>query len=78
MGGEAYATCRCLPGQYESENCQEWAATAKFEGKEIKIFWIFKNEDCQSEDAGDYPWMDADSVSRVVEIEDGEEGEEIA
>jgi len=76
--GSPYATSRELPGQWAMDHCQEWAAPAKFEGENIKIYWIFDNVKCKSEDPADYPWSNADAVQRIVQIDkDGEEGRDI-
>ena len=71
----AYATCRCLPGQYEQENMQEWAEDCTIDGAPAKIYYLFENAECESEDAEDYPW-DSEHVSKI-EIEEEDEDNEI-
>jgi hypothetical protein len=70
----AYATGRCLPGQWEQENCQEWAEPCTIDGAPAKIYWIFENAECESEDAGDYPW-DSEHVSKIEIAEKDEDGD---
>jgi len=72
----AYATCRCLPGQYEQENMQEWAEDCTIDGAPAKIYYLFENAECESEDAEDYPW-DSEHVSKI-EIEEEDEDNEIS
>lgn len=70
----AYATCRCLPGQWEQENCQEWAEHGTIDGKAAKVFYLFENSECESEDAGNYPW-NAEHVSKIEVAEKDEDGD---
>jgi len=63
---EAYATCRCLPGQWEQENCQEWAERGEIGGSPATVFYLFTNEEA-GEDMGGL--FDLWSVSKI-EIED--------
>jgi hypothetical protein len=67
----AYATCRCLPGQYAQENQQEWAERGTIEGKKARVFYIFENSEAEVEDGADMPF-DADHISHI-EIEEDEE-----
>ena len=64
----AYATCRCLPGQYASENQQEWAERGTIEGKDATIYWLFENSEAEVEDGADMPF-DPDHISHI-EIND--------
>jgi hypothetical protein len=73
-GDPAYCTCRCLPGQYEQENCQEWAEHNSIDGVPVKVYYMFDNEDCESEDCGGYPW-DADHVTHIEIAEKDEDGD---
>ena len=66
----AYATCRCLPGQYARENQQEWAERGTIDGKAAKVFYIFENGEADVEDGADMPF-DVDHISHI-EIEDAE------
>ena len=61
----AYATCRCIPGQYASENQQEWAERGTIKGKAAKVFYIFENSEADVEDGADMPF-DADHISHIV------------
>jgi hypothetical protein len=70
----AFATCRCLPGQWEQENEQEWAEHCEIEGVPAKVFYIFSNEEAEVEDGGDMPW-DADHVSKIQLAEKDEDGD---
>lgn len=71
----AFPTSRCLPGSWESENCQEWKAYTTIDGAPAAIYWVFENSVCVSEDASDYPWEDADKVTRVEVADADEDGE---
>ena len=64
-----YATGRVL-----QENCQEWAELCTINGAPAKIYWIFENSDCESEDAGNYPWTAA-NVSKIEIAEKDEDGD---
>lgn len=63
----AYATCRCLPGQYAQENQQEWAERGTIEGKYATVYYIFDNSEAEVEDGADMPF-DVDHISKI-EIE---------
>lgn len=66
----AYPTGRCLPGLCGSEQ-QEWAENITLaDGRSATQFWIFENDDCTSEDAGDYPWSQEPDR---IEIDDDQE-----
>jgi hypothetical protein len=67
----AYATCRCLPGQYAQENQQEWAERGTIEGRAAKVYYIFENSEAEVEDGIEMPF-DADHISRIEIAEDGE------
>jgi len=67
----AFATCRCLPGQWEQENQQEWAERGTIEGKSATVYYIFDNAEAEVEDGGDIPF-DADHIS-YIEIEEEDE-----
>jgi hypothetical protein len=69
-----FATGRVLSGQYLQENCQEWAELCTINGAPAKIYWIFENSDCESEDAGNYPWTAA-NVSKIEIAEKDEDGD---
>lgn len=60
----AYATCRCLPGQYASENQQEWAESGTIEGKDATVFYRFENREAEVEDGDDMPF-DADHITHI-------------
>jgi hypothetical protein len=64
----AFATCRCLPGQWEQENQQEWAERGTIEGKAATVYYIFDNAEAAGADGGDIPF-DADHIS-YIEIEE--------
>ena len=64
-----YATGRVL-----QENYQEWAELCTINGSPAKIYWIFENSDCESEDAGNYPWTAA-NVSKIEIAEKDEDGD---
>ena len=59
-GDGAYPTGRCLPGEYASANCQEWAERGTIAGEPVTVYWVFDLEDdCGGEwpkEASDYPW----------------------
>jgi hypothetical protein len=61
----AYATCRCLPGQYASENQQEWAEHGTIQGKDATVYYLFKNSEAEVEDVSDMPF-DAAHISHIV------------
>lgn len=63
----AFPTCAVFPGQWEQANCQEWQENGTIHGKPAKVYYLFENRECESEDASDYPF-DAAHVSRI-EIE---------
>lgn len=67
----AYATCRCLPGQYAQENQQEWAERGTIDGKAATVFYIFENSEAEVEDGADMPF-DVDHITHI-EIEEEEE-----
>ena len=67
----AFATCRCLPGQWEQENQQEWAERGTIEGKAATVYYIFDNTEAEVEDGGDIPF-DSDHIS-YIEIEEEDE-----
>ena len=61
----AQPTCRCLPGLYERENCEEWAEQGWIDGEPAKVFYIFdRTKDGIDGDAETYPW-DADHVTKI-------------
>ena len=62
---EAYATGRCLPGQYSHGNQQEWAQRGSMGGQPVTVYWIFENSECDSDDASDYPF-DAGHIDRII------------
>lgn len=64
----AVATSRVLPGVWERENCQEWEAQGTLNGAAARVYYMFENSECASEDAGDYPF-DMAHVSHI-EIEE--------
>jgi len=64
----AYATCRCLPGQYAQENQQEWAERGTIDGKQAWVYYIFENSEAEVDDLENIPF-DADHISHI-EIED--------
>ena len=64
-----YATGRVI-----QENYQEWAELCTINGSPAKIYWIFENSDCESEDAGNYPWTAA-NVSKIEIAEKDEDGD---
>lgn len=64
----AYATGRCLPGQYAQENQQEWAERGTIEGKAAEVFYLFENSEAEVEDGADMPF-DADHITHI-EIEE--------
>jgi len=66
----AYATSRCLPGQYAQENQQEWAERGTIEGKSAKVFYLFENSEAEVEDGADMPF-DVDHITHI-EIEEEE------
>ena len=66
----AYATCRCLPGQYAQENQHEWAERGTIDGKSATVFYLFENSEAEVEDGADIPF-DADHISHI-EIEEAE------
>lgn len=63
----AFPTCCVFPDQWLRDNCQEWSETGTIHGKPAKVFYLFENRECESEDASDYPF-DSAHVSRI-EIE---------
>jgi hypothetical protein len=69
----AFATGRCLPGQWEQGNCQEWAEHGTINEAPAKVYYMFENSECESEDAGDYPW-DAAHISKIEVAEKYEDG----
>lgn len=60
----AYATCRCLPGQYERENQQEWAERGTIDGKAATVFYLFENSEAEVEDGADMPFA-ADHITYI-------------
>ena len=72
--GNAFPTGRCLQGQWEQENCQEWAEEATINGDPAMITYLFENDECTSEDAGDYPW-DSAHISKIEVAEKDEDGD---
>ena len=68
----AEATCRVI--DHESPGCQEWAGKCQIEGFPAVVYYIFDDEECQSEDAEDYPW-DVDHISKIVIAEKDEDGD---
>lgn len=70
----AFATCRCLPGQWQQDNCQEWAEHGTINGSPAKVYYMFENSECTSEDAGDYPF-DAEHVSKIEVAEKDQDGD---
>ena len=60
----AFPTGRALPGQWEQANCQEWQENGTIHGKPAKVYYLFENWECESEDASDYPF-DSAHVSRI-------------
>jgi len=67
----AFATCRCLPGQWEQENQQEWAERGTIEGKAATVYYIFNNAEAEVEEEDDIPF-DAGHIS-YIEIEEEDE-----
>ena len=59
----AFPTCRCLPGQWEQENCQEWAEHGEIDGVPAKVYYMFENVEV-AEDGADMPW-NAEHVSKI-------------
>jgi hypothetical protein len=71
----AYATCRCLPGQYERDNCEEWAERGTINGQPCKVYYIFdRTEDGIDGDPETYPW-DENHVTKIHVAEKDEYGE---
>ncbi len=71
----AYPTCRCLPGQYEQENCEEWAERGEINGTPAKVFYIFdRTEDGIDSDPETYPW-DAEHITKIELAEKDEDGD---
>lgn len=70
----AYATCRCLSGQYAQENQQEWAERGTVDGAPAKVYYILENSEAEVEDGADMPF-DAAHVDRIEIAEKDEEGD---
>ena len=70
----AFATCRCLPGQREQENQQEWAELGTIEGKAATVYYIFETTETNVEDGADIPF-DAGHIS-YIEIEEDSDGDD--
>ena len=71
----AYSTDRCLPGQYEQANCQEWAERGTINGTPAKIYYMFdRNEDDLDCEADRLPW-DADHITKIDVAEADEDGD---
>jgi hypothetical protein len=70
----AFATCRLLPGQWEQWTRQEWAERGTINGTPAKVYYMFENRECESEDAGDYPW-DFEHVNRIEIAEQDDDGD---
>jgi hypothetical protein len=68
----AEATCRVI--EHEAPGCQEWAGKCEIEGFPAVVYYIFEDEECQAEDAEDYPW-DSNHVSKIVIAEYDEDGD---
>ena len=66
----AFATCRCLPGQWEQENQQEWAERGTIEGKAATVYYIFDNAEAMVD--GCCLIFHADHIS-YIEIEEEDE-----
>ena len=71
----AYSTDRCLPGQYEQVNCEEWAERGKINGTPAKVYYVF---DCTKDgidgDPETYPWDD-EHITKIEIAEKDENGE---
>jgi hypothetical protein len=72
-GNGADATCRVLPGQWEQENCQEWAERGTLFGKPAKIYYLFEVDEIEDEDSGRWPW----DAAHITKIDVAEEDESI-
>lgn len=68
----AYPTCRCLLGQYDQENQQEWAHRGTIDGSPAKVYYMFDKSEV--EDGADMPF-DSDHVIRIEIAEKNEDGE---
>ena len=64
----AHATCRCLPGHWQQENCQEWAECGTMHGAPATVFYMFENSEVDVEDGADIPF-DLDHITHI-EIEE--------
>jgi hypothetical protein len=60
----ASATGRCLPGQYDQANRQEWSERGTIDGRAVVVFYEFDNAEADVEHAEDMPF-DAEHVSRI-------------
>lgn len=60
----AFATCRCLPGQWEQANCQEWQERGTINGADASVYYMFENSEADVEDGGDMPW-DIDHITHI-------------
>ena len=71
---QAEPTCRCLEGQYEQENMQEWEESGEIQGAPAKVYYIFENTEAEVED-GLYMPFDIDHISRIEIAEKDDEGD---
>ena len=67
----AFATGRCLSGQWEQANQQEWAERGTIDGTAATVYYIFDNAEANVEDGADMPF-DSDHIS-YIEIEEEDE-----
>jgi len=65
---KAYATCRMI--KHSHPDCQEWAAHCEIEGVPAKVYYIFRNDECEG---SDMPW-DSEHVSKIEIAEKDEDG----
>ena len=70
----AYATCRCLPGQYAQDNQQEWAERGIIDGVPATVYYIFDNAEAEVEDGADMPF-DAAHIDRIEVAEKDDDGD---
>jgi len=71
---QAEATCRCLEGQYEQENMQEWEELGEIQGSPAKVYYMFENAEAEVEDGADIPF-DLEHISRIEIAEKDDEGD---
>lgn len=61
----AYATCRLIPGADSAMDPQEWAEKGEINGSPAIVYYIFAEDEANSEDTENYPW-DFDHVDRII------------